>query len=147
MNVAVSGDYLFSGSSDKTIKQWSISSGSLIRTFVHGSFVNSVAVSGDYLFSGSSDSTIKQWSISSGSFYPNTESNTESNTTNTDSLFFLFFLALIPIGVIILKFKGQGRITSSQLNLNPKNNNIELEASALRRTQYFQCPPIVESLD
>jgi CHAT domain/WD domain, G-beta repeat len=65
-SVAVSpdGQTLVSGSQDKTIKVWELSTGKLIRTLTgHEGRVWSVAVSpdGQTLVSGSSDRTIKVW--------------------------------------------------------------------------------------
>jgi WD40 repeat protein len=66
-SVAVSENWLFSGSYDNTIKQWDISSGQYVQTFVgHDNKVRSVAVSEKWLFSGSDDNTIKQWNILTG---------------------------------------------------------------------------------
>ena len=58
-----------SGSRDKTIGMWRVSSGERIKTLIrHSSDVNSVAFSpnGDYLASGSRDKTIGVWRVSSG---------------------------------------------------------------------------------
>jgi len=63
-SVFVSDNNLFSGSMDKTIKQWNITTGNLIRTYVgHADYVRSVFVSGNNLFSGSADKTMGhcQW--------------------------------------------------------------------------------------
>jgi tetratricopeptide (TPR) repeat protein/DNA-binding beta-propeller fold protein YncE len=63
------GKHLASGSSDKTIKLWSITDGNLIKTLEgHSNGVMSVAFSpdGKYIASGSSDKTIKLWSIPAG---------------------------------------------------------------------------------
>ncbi|WP_414622747.1 WD40 repeat domain-containing protein, partial [Calothrix sp. CCY 0018] len=60
------GKTLASGSWDKTIKLWNISSGKIISTLDgHQSYVNSVAFSpdGKTLASGSADKTIKLWSL------------------------------------------------------------------------------------
>jgi WD40 repeat protein len=70
-SVAISpdGKYALSGSVDKTLKLWKISSGKEIRSFTGHSFgVNSVAISpdGKYALSGSVDKTLKLWEISSG---------------------------------------------------------------------------------
>jgi WD40 repeat protein len=53
--------FLVSGSSDKTIKLWELSSGKEVRTFEgHSSSVNSVVISADgkYIISGSTDKTV-----------------------------------------------------------------------------------------
>ena len=63
------GKYALSGSDDKTIKLWDISTGKEIRTFKgHTSTVRSVAFSpdGKYFLSGSWDKTIKLWDVSTG---------------------------------------------------------------------------------
>ncbi len=70
-SVAISPDEqtLASGSGDKTIKIWNLSSGQEIRTLTgHSYSVSSVAISPDAqtLASGSSDKTIKIWNLSSG---------------------------------------------------------------------------------
>ena len=48
-SVSISGDYIVSGSSDKTVKLWSIKEKKLIHTFEgHSDIVSSVSISGDY---------------------------------------------------------------------------------------------------
>jgi len=55
-SIAIQGDYIVSGSLDKTIKLWSIKSGRLIKTFKGlRNKIYSVAIRGDYIVSGSSD--------------------------------------------------------------------------------------------
>ena len=59
----------YSGSRDKTLKQWDIKSGRLIRTYEdHTEWVKCCEVSSDnqFLFSSSDDKTIKQWDIETG---------------------------------------------------------------------------------
>ena len=73
-SVCVTRDNLFafSGSADKSIKQWSLSGfgtsfGSCVATFIgHSRSVKAVCLSPDdkFLYSGSDDNTIKKWSIS-----------------------------------------------------------------------------------
>jgi WD40 repeat protein len=70
-SVAISpdGKYALSGSWDKTLKLWEISSGRKIRSFTgHSDNITSVAFSpdGKYALSGSWDKTLKLWEISSG---------------------------------------------------------------------------------
>jgi WD40 repeat protein len=66
-SIAVSGEWLYSGSNDNTIKQWQISTGKCLQTFCgHQSAVTSIAVSDEWLFSGSDDNTVKQWEIATG---------------------------------------------------------------------------------
>ncbi|MDW7973025.1 MAG: caspase family protein [Thermodesulfovibrio sp.] len=63
------GKYIASGSRDKTVKLWEVSSGKNIRTFIgHSDYIYSVAFSpdGKYIASGSHDTTIKLWEVSSG---------------------------------------------------------------------------------
>jgi WD40 repeat protein len=62
------GKYLASGSSDKTVKLWSVESQKEVTTLEsHNEYVRSVAFSrdGKYLASGSADKTVKLWSIQS----------------------------------------------------------------------------------
>jgi len=70
-SVAISPDgrYALSGSRDKTLKLWNVSSGAEIRTFQgHTASVRSVAFShdGSYALSGSDDNTLKLWEVSNG---------------------------------------------------------------------------------
>ena len=63
------GQYVLSGSYDKTIKLWETATGREIRTFKgHSDLVNSVAFSPDgrYLISGSKDGTIRLWEVETG---------------------------------------------------------------------------------
>ena len=63
------GEYLASGSLDKTIGVWRVSSGERIKTLTgHSREVLSVVFSpnGEYLASGSEDNTIGVWRVSSG---------------------------------------------------------------------------------
>jgi len=63
------GKYIVSGSKDKTIKIWEVSTGKLVRTLTgHKKYVNSVIVSfdGKYIISGSNDETVKVWEFSTG---------------------------------------------------------------------------------
>ena len=60
------GKLLASGSSDNTVKLWSMTDYSLVKTLTgHTGSVNSVAISSDckILASGSSDSTVKLWDL------------------------------------------------------------------------------------
>jgi WD40 repeat protein len=66
-SLAVSGEWLYSGSWDNTVKQWEIPTGCCLQTFIgHQDWVTSVAVSGQWLYSGSADNTVKQWEIPTG---------------------------------------------------------------------------------
>jgi len=63
------GHYLASGSSDRTVKIWEVSSGKLLKSLEgHPHHVHSVSFSpcGHYLASGGSDRTVKIWEVSSG---------------------------------------------------------------------------------
>jgi small GTP-binding protein len=63
------GKQVLSGSDDKTLRQWEISSGRCLRVFEgHTDSVWSVAWSpdGKHALSGSSDNTVRLWEISSG---------------------------------------------------------------------------------
>ncbi len=67
--ISPDGQTLFSGSGDKTIKIWQLSSGQELRTLTgHHSGVTALAISpdGQTLVSGSADSTIKIWQLSTG---------------------------------------------------------------------------------
>jgi WD40 repeat protein len=64
------GQYIASGSGDKSIKLWWVSDGSVVRTLTgHSDYVSSVAFSpdGQYIASGSGDKSIKLWRASDGS--------------------------------------------------------------------------------
>jgi WD40 repeat protein len=66
-SIAVSGEWLYSGSIDNTVKQWEIATGRCLQTFIgHQNSVKSIVVSGGWLFSGSHDNTVKQWEIATG---------------------------------------------------------------------------------
>ncbi len=68
------GNWIASGSGDRTVKLWQTASGNLVVTLAgHGSFVHAVAFSpdGKHLASGSRDFTVKLW---------NTESRSEEAT-------------------------------------------------------------------
>ena len=63
------GEFLASGSLDKTIKLWNPKNGQLLRTLTgHDNEVWSVAFSpnGEFLASGSHDRTIKLWNFCAG---------------------------------------------------------------------------------
>ncbi|MBD2340169.1 ribosome assembly protein 4 [Calothrix sp. FACHB-156] len=63
------GKKLASGSEDKTIKLWDITTGKLLQTFSgHGDVIKTIALSSDgqKLASGSKDKTIKLWDVSTG---------------------------------------------------------------------------------
>jgi WD40 repeat protein len=63
---APDGKYIVSGSSDNSIKLWSVETKELLYTFEgHSNWVNSVSFSGDgrFIVSGSSDRSVKLWSV------------------------------------------------------------------------------------
>ncbi len=63
---SLDGQYIVSGSRDKTVKLWDLKERVLLHTFNgHESEVNSVAFSpdGKYLVSGSNDKTLKLWDV------------------------------------------------------------------------------------
>ena len=70
-SVAVSADgrLALSGSADRTVKVWDLTSGQELRTLAgHADGVNSVAVSADgrLALSGSDDRTVKVWDLETG---------------------------------------------------------------------------------
>lgn len=67
--VSPDGQTLFSGSDDKTIKIWELSTGKLIRTLSgHTHYIYALAISpdGKTLFSTGADNNIKIWELSTG---------------------------------------------------------------------------------
>ncbi|NJP08870.1 MAG: protein kinase [Leptolyngbyaceae cyanobacterium RU_5_1] len=67
--ISPDGQFLASGSADKTIKLWNLSTGQAIRTLKgHSSFVNTLVFSpnGEELISGGADRTINVWHLSTG---------------------------------------------------------------------------------
>lgn len=90
--VSHDGQQLFSRCNDGTIKEWNLSTGSVVRILTgHAWPVSSLAVSrdGQQLFSGSWDRTIKEWDLSTGSIvrtltghaWPVTSLNSKSRWT------------------------------------------------------------------
>jgi WD40 repeat protein len=69
VSMSADGRYALSGSSDRTMKLWEVSTGQCLSTFEgHSDLVLSVCLSADgkYALSGSSDNTLKLWNIKSG---------------------------------------------------------------------------------
>jgi WD40 repeat protein len=74
-SVAISPDgrLLASGSSDQTVKLWSLPNGALLKTLAgHSSYVQSLVISPDgrLLASGGADNTIRLWSLPDGKELP-----------------------------------------------------------------------------
>jgi serine/threonine protein kinase len=68
VSFSADGKYAISGSDDKTLKLWEVSTGQCLRTFEgHSDDVNSVCLSADgrYALSGGGD-TLKLWEVSTG---------------------------------------------------------------------------------
>jgi WD40 repeat protein len=60
------GEYIVSGSDDKTVKIWELETGKLVNTLKgHSSSVRAVAIDpkGEYIVSGSDDGTVKVWDL------------------------------------------------------------------------------------
>jgi serine/threonine protein kinase/WD40 repeat protein len=67
-SVAVSSDLVASGSSDRTVKVWHLSSGSLVRTIAgDGCWGAPISMSRDYVVSQGKSGTVKVWHLSTGS--------------------------------------------------------------------------------
>ena len=78
------GSRLYSGSSDNTIREWSLSSGECVRRLEGHSYgVTSLVLSSDgsRLYSGSWDATIREWSLSSGECVRRLEGHSEGVTS------------------------------------------------------------------
>ncbi|KAK4511663.1 nucleolar zinc-finger protein [Mucor velutinosus] len=61
-SVVVTKLHLWTGSWDKTIKQWDLVSGECVATLEgHTDFVKSLVLVGDFLYSGSSDCFLRRW--------------------------------------------------------------------------------------
>ncbi|WP_341732065.1 hypothetical protein [Microcoleus sp. EPA2] len=103
------GQTLVSGSNDKTIKIWQLSTGQLLRTLTgHSSLVFSVAISpdGQTLVSGSSDKTIKIWQLSTGQLL-------RTLTGHSD---WVRSVAISPDGQTLVSGSGDGTIKIWQLS-------------------------------
>jgi WD40 repeat protein len=65
--VKTDGQFLYSGSGDKTIKKWDIETGACLQTYEgHNGVVSSIEFYEDQIISGSLDKTIKVWNKNSG---------------------------------------------------------------------------------
>lgn len=67
--VSPNSKLLLSGSEDRTLKLWNLSTGELVQTFYgHTKAVTAAAfsISGKYILSGSGDETVRLWEVSSG---------------------------------------------------------------------------------
>lgn len=62
--MVITGDRLWTGSWDKTIKQWDLATGECLSTLEgHTDFIKSLILVGDSLYSGSSDCFLRKWDI------------------------------------------------------------------------------------
>jgi WD40 repeat protein len=90
-SLVISGNWLFSASDDKTVKQWDVHTGKHVRTFAdHQSSVKSLVISENRLFSGSDDKTVKQWDLNTGKClrtFSGHKSSVKSIAVNGDWLF------------------------------------------------------------
>ncbi|WP_457564180.1 ADP-ribosylation factor-like protein [Caminibacter sp.] len=103
-SVATFGDYIVSGSDDRTVKLWSIKEKKLIHTFEgHKAFVNSVAIEGDYIVSGSSDETVKLWRIKEKRLIRELESEGKVYSTSIDRELIYYS---DDFGIVGIEFKG-----------------------------------------
>ncbi len=104
--VAISrdGKTLISGSFDKTIKLWHLSTGQLIRTLTeHSDRVRCVAISpsGQILASGSADKTIKLWDLSTGKVLRTLGSRSSGHSNEVSVVAFSPDRLMLASGVLI----------------------------------------------
>ena len=71
--VAVDGQYVYSGSADRTVRMWDKTTGELVRTFIIGerrfaNKVTAVAVDDRYIYSGLWEGSIRVWDKNTGKF-------------------------------------------------------------------------------
>ncbi|XVF39271.1 hypothetical protein PTKIN_Ptkin01aG0021500 [Pterospermum kingtungense] len=79
--------YLYTGSGDKLIKEWSLQDGTLSCTMSgHKSVISSLAVSNGVLYSGSWDGTVRLWSLSDRSLLTVLGGDTPGTVTTVLSL-------------------------------------------------------------
>ncbi|MCB8762421.1 hypothetical protein L2E68_19215 [Planktothrix agardhii 1029] len=114
-SVAISpdGQILVSGSDDKTITIWDLSTGQELRTLTgHSESVNSVAISpdGQTLLSGSRDNTIKIWQLSTGEELRTLTGHSESVNS----------VAISPDGQILVSGSDDKTITIWDLSTGQK---------------------------
>ena len=84
-SLSADGKYAISGSGDKTLKLWEVSTGQCLRTFEgHSEEVKSVSLSADgkYALSGSYDETLKLWEVSTGQCLRTFEGHSDWYTDN-----------------------------------------------------------------
>merc|ERR1719210_242640 len=60
------GHFLISGSEDKTLRQWDLKAGQLLRTIDHTAPVTCILSVAGSIFGGCRDSTIRRWSLETG---------------------------------------------------------------------------------
>jgi WD40 repeat protein/serine/threonine protein kinase len=80
VSISPDGRHVLSGSRDKTIRLWELSTGNCIRTLQgHTGPVSSLAISPDsrYIVSGSWDKTLRLWELSTGSCIRTFEGHTD----------------------------------------------------------------------
>lgn len=64
--MALTKDHLWTGSWDKTVKQWDLVTGECLATLEgHSDFIKSLLLVGDHIYTGSSDCFIRKWNIKS----------------------------------------------------------------------------------
>jgi WD40 repeat protein len=66
IDMALSREYLYSCSGDKTIKKWDLKTGKNVLTFGDSSVTIALSIAGDYLYSASLDKPITKWDPVSG---------------------------------------------------------------------------------
>ncbi|KAJ1555463.1 hypothetical protein HK096_006186 [Nowakowskiella sp. JEL0078] len=109
-SIIVSGDYLFSASYDKTVKQWNISNGINTRNYTgYLGIVHSLTISQNYLFTASEDHLTMSWDITNGR---------NISTYNYSTSDFNRVTRISSIGDYLFIGHSGGNIT--QLNINNK---------------------------
>lgn len=135
--LAVSSDnkYLYSGSADQTICQWSLETGELLHTLcghIHAIFCLVLSPDNKYLYSGSYDENIRQWDVG--------DEPTESPLTNPTTKKSLRVLYGHTGGVMSLArssdnrylFSGSGDTTICQWSIDDMPLNSSTECTAVQ---------------